>query len=193
VAARALVRLLSDERLHVFMRRSIADALGRLGERTVAGDLVQLLSDERLDAFVRWNIADALGRLGERSVAARAMVQLLSDERLHTYVRSKIAEALGTLGERTVAGDLVQLLSDARLDVNLRRSIASALAAYVNDISIFEGLIKSLQNKEISDSVYSALWTISRRAGVWIFPMHLTAHTRNAKQSQAQYEIVPWE
>ena len=92
-----------------------------------------------------------------------------------------------------MAGDLVQLLSDEQLDVNLRKSIANALAAYANDISIVEGLIESLQDKEISDSVYSALWTISRRAGVWIFPTHLTAHIRNVKQPEAQYEIVPWE
>ena len=188
-----LVQLLTDEWLDTELRRSIADTLGMLGERSVVGELVQLLADDQLDAFVRWNIADTLARLGERSVAARAMVQLLSDERLHTYVRSKIAEALGTLGEHSVAGDLVQLLSDEQLDVNLRKSIASALAAYANDISIVEGLIKSLQDKEISDSVYSALWTISRRAGVWIFPMHLTARTGNVKQSQTQHEIVPWE
>src|SRR5947209_14872435 len=140
--------------------------------------MLQLLSDERLGVFVRRSIADALGRLGERSVAGD-LVQLLSDEQLDVNLRSKIAEALGTLGERSVAGDLVQLLSDEQLDVNLRRSIASALAAYANDISIIEGLIESLQDKEISDSVYSALWTVSSRAGVWIFPMHLTAHTGN--------------
>jgi len=154
--------------------------------------LVTLLSDERLSVNVRWNIADALGRLGERTVAGD-LVQLLSDDRLHAFIRRKITDALATLGERSVTGDLVQLLSDDRLDVDLRRSIATALAAYANDISIVEGLIKSLQDKEISDSVYSALWTISRRAGVWIFPMHLTTHTRNVKQSQAQYEIVPRE
>src|SRR5207244_4350131 len=120
-------------------------------------------------------------------------VQLLSDDRLHPFIRRKIVDALGALGEHSVAGDLVQLLSDERLAVNLRRSIASALAVYANNISIVEGLIKSLQDKEISDSVYTALWTISRRAGVWIFPMHLTARTGNVKQSQTQHEIVPWE
>src|SRR3989440_4318303 len=188
-----LVQLLADDQLDVNVRRAIAIALARLGERLMAARaLVQLLSDERVDAFVRRSIADALGRLGERSVAGD-LVQLLSDERLHTYVRSKIAEALGTLGEHSVAGDLVQLLSDEQLDVNLRKSIANALAAYANDISIVEGLIKSLQDKEISDSMYSALWAISRRAGVWIFSMHLTAHPKNVKQSQTQYEIVPWE
>jgi len=91
------------------------------------------------------------------------------------------------------AGAMVQLLSDDRQAVNLHRSIASALAAYANDISIVEGLIRSLQDKGISDSVYTALWTISRRAGVWIFPMRLTAHASNVKQSQAHYEVVPWE
>src|SRR6266566_7561429 len=58
---RRLVTLLSDERLNVSMRWSIADALGTLGERSVAADLMRLLSDERLNAFVRWNIANALG------------------------------------------------------------------------------------------------------------------------------------
>jgi HEAT repeat protein len=140
---------------------------------------------------VRWNIADALGALGERSVAGELM-RLLSDERLHVFVRRRIADALGRLAEESVAGDLVQLLSDERLDVDLRKSIADALAAYASDISIVEGLIKSLEDREISDSVYSALWTISKRAGVWIFPVHLTAYTRNVKISQAQYEIVPW-
>jgi hypothetical protein len=187
-----LVTLLSDERQNVNVRWNIADALSMLGERSVAEDLVQLLSDEQLNTFVRWNIANALGSLGERSVA-RDLVQLLSVERLHSELRRSIANTLGRLGERAVARDLVQLLADEQQDMFLRRSIASALAAYANDISIVEGLIKSLQDKEISDSVYSALWTISRRAGVWIFPMHLTAHTRNVKQSQTQYEIVPWE
>src|SRR5437667_7895366 len=102
------------------------------------------------------------------------------------------AGVLGVL-ERSIAGDLVQLLSDDQLPVDLRKSIAGALAAYANDIPIVEGLIKSLQDKEISDSVYSALWTISRRTRVWIFPMHLTDQSRNVKQLQIQYEIVSWE
>ena len=121
------------------------------------------------------------------------LVTLLSDKRLHVNVRWNIADALGTLGERSVAGDLVQLLSDERLHVFVRRRIAGALAAYTSDISIVEELIRSLQAKEISDSVYSALWTISRRTGVRIFPRHLTVHSRNVKRPQAQYEIVPWE
>ena len=133
-----------------------------------------------------------LGALGERSVAVD-LVQLLSDERLHVFVRMSIADTLGILAEGSVVEDLVQLLSDERQDVDLRKSIAGALAAFANDMSIVAGLIKSLQYKEISDSVYSALWTISRRTGVWIFPMHLTDQSRNVKQSQAQYEIVPWK
>src|SRR5438105_6781949 len=121
-----LVTLLSDERLHVNVRWNIADTLGRLGERPVAGDLVQLLSVDQMNVFVRWNIAEALGSLGERSVA-RDLVQLLSDERLHAELRRSIADTLGRLGEPSVAADLVQLLADEEQDVDLRRSIADAL------------------------------------------------------------------
>jgi HEAT repeat protein len=172
-----LMQLLADDQLDVNVQRSIAIALGALGERQVAARaMVQLLSGDQFGVFAQRSIASALGALGERSVA-RDLVQLLSEEHLHTFVRRKIADALGRLAEVSVARDLVQLLSDERLDVDLRRSIASALAAYANDISTVEGLIKSLQDQEISDSVYSALWTISKRTGVWIFPN----------------EIVPWE
>src|SRR6266568_567818 len=221
-----LVQLLADDQLDLNVRRAIAGALGTLGERSVVGDLVQLLADERQDVNVRKAIAIALGALGERQVAAKAivqlltddrfgvfaqrniasmlgalgersvagdLVQLLADERLHVFVRMSIADALGRLAEASVAGDLAQLLSDERLDVVLRKSIAGALAAYANDIPIVEGLIKPLQDREISDSVYSALWTISKRTGVWIFPMHSTDQSRTIKQSQAQFEIVPWK
>ena len=187
------MQLLADERQDVNVRKAIAIALGALGERQVAAKaIVQLLTDDRFGVFAQRNIASMLGALGERSVAGD-LVQLLADERLHVFVRMSIADALGRLAEASVAGDLAQLLSDERLDVVLRKSIAGALAAYANDMSIVAGLIESLQDKEISDSVYSALWTISRRTGVWIFPMHLTDQSRNVKQSQAQYEIVAWK
>src|SRR6266516_3718122 len=121
-----LVTLLSDERLNAFVRWNIANALGTLGERSVAGDMVQLLSDERLNVELRRGIADALGTLGERSVAGD-LVQLLEDDQQNVFLCRSIADALGTLGERSVAGDLVQLLADDQQNVDLRRSIADAL------------------------------------------------------------------
>src|SRR5438067_12035973 len=129
----------------------------------------QLLEGEALVEFVQGSIGSMLGAVGERSVA-RELVQLLSDERLDVFVRRRIADALGKLAEESVTGELVQMLANERLDVDLRKSIADALAAYASEISIVEGLIMSLQDQQISDSVYNALWTISRRAGVWIFP-----------------------
>ena len=190
---RNLAQLLADEQLDVNVRRAIAIALARLGERAVAARaMVQMLSDDRFGVFARRSIADALATLAEKSVAGD-LVKLLSDKQLHLFIRRKIADALGKLAEGSVAGDLVHLLSDKMLEVELRGSIAAALAAYADDNSIVEGLIKALQDEEISDSVYNALWTISRRAGLWIFPMHPTAHTSSVKQSQDQYEIVPWE
>ena len=192
VAARVLVQLLSDDQLDVNLRWSIADALGTLGERLVASRvMVQLLSDDQLGVFVRRNIADTLGVLGERSVAAD-LVQLLSDKRLHVFVRRNIVATLGMLGEPSVAADLVQLLADKRLEVVLRRSIADTLAIYTHELSIVTELVKSLPDKEISESVYHALWTISRRARVWIVLGDLRDQS-SATQAHAPYEIVPWE
>jgi HEAT repeat protein len=189
---RRLVTLLSDERLHAFVRRSNTGALGMVGERSVAGDLVPLLSDKRLEVDLRWGIVTALGRLGEPSIAGD-LVPLLSDEWLEVDLRWSIMDALGRPGERSVAADLVQLLSDERLDVNLRRSIASALAAFAHDSSLVAGLLTSLHDPDIANRVYRALWTISRRARVWIVPKPVTAHSSNVSQAQVQYEMVPWD
>src|SRR6266568_2938133 len=162
-----LVTLLSDERLNVPMRWNIADALGTLGERSVAADLMRLLSDERLNAFVRWSIADALGTLGERSVAGD-LVQLLAADQQNVFLCRSIAGALGTLGERSVAGDLVQLLFDERLNVDLRRSIADALGT-LGERSVAGDLVQLLaddqQNVDLRRSITGALGTLAEGSG----------------------------
>jgi len=187
-----LVLLLSDNRLDAHLRWSIADTLGLLGERSVATRvMVQLLSDGRLGVFMRRKIAKALSTLGDRSVAAD-LAQLLSEERLHEFIRTSIADTLGNLGEPPVSTELVQYLSDKRLEVDVRRGIANALATYANDLPTVAGLLKSLPDKDISESVYRALWTVSRRARAWIFPVVFTAQS-SVIQAQAGYEIVPWE
>src|SRR6266568_5178063 len=140
-----LVTLLSDERLNVSMRWNIADALGTLGEKSVAGDLVQLLSDERLNVELRRGIADALGTLGEQSVAGD-LVQLLADDQQDVDLRRSIADALGRLGEwSVVANAMVQLLSDDQQDVYVRRRITGALGTMA-EVSgrLSEGLERSV-------------------------------------------------
>jgi hypothetical protein len=160
-----LVALLSDEQLDVDLRRDIADALGRLGERSVAGDLVQLLSDEQLNAFVRWNIADALSRLGERSVA-RDLVQLLSDERQDVNVRRAIAITLGMLGERLAAARaMVQLLLDERLDAFVRLSIADALGS-LGERSVAGDLVQLLSNDQLDMNLRWSIATALGRLGM---------------------------
>jgi len=188
-----LSKLLTDANMDAHLRWSIAEALGTLGERSMAANvMVQLLSDERLGVFMRRKIAKALSILGERPVAAD-LAQLLTDKRLHEFVRTSIAEALGNLGEPSVATYLAQLLSDKQLEVDLRRSIANALATYADDLSTVAGLVKSLPEKEVSESVYRALWTVSRRARAWIFPVDFTVQNGSITQAQTAYEIVPWE
>src|SRR2546430_11213257 len=77
--------------LNWYVRASIAEALGQLGERSIVPQLVALLSDEQLNPDVRASIARALGHLGERSIALQ-LVALLSDEQLNPDVRASRAE-----------------------------------------------------------------------------------------------------
>src|SRR6266571_8483306 len=163
-----LVTLLSDERLNVSMRWNIADALGTLGEKSVAADLMRLLSDERLNAFVRWNIAGALGTLGEQSVAGD-LVQLLADDQQDVDLRRSIADALGRLGERSVAGDLVQLLFDEQLNVDLRRDIADALGTLREQSVVANAMVQLLSDDQqdvyVRRRITGALGTMAEVSG----------------------------
>jgi HEAT repeat protein len=162
----------------------IAEALGDLGERTVASDLVRLLTDASLDKDVRVMIAEALGDLGERTVASD-LVRLLTDASLDEDLRGGIAKALGNLGERTVASDLVRLLSDASLPKGLRGRIAFALKRLATDTASIHKLARLLTHPTLADTVYDILWTVSRQAGMSIFPL--------PEPGDEGVEIVPWE
>ncbi len=179
-----LIHLLSDPSLDKYLRRSIADALGNLGERMITSDLIHLLSDPSLDKHLRRSIALALGKLGERTVASD-LVRLLSDPSLTDDLWGEITDTLGNLGERTVACDLVRLLSDPSLTDDLRGSIADALKMLATDpVSIYQ-LARLLTHPTLADTAYDILWTVSRQAGVSIFPLH--------EPSDEGVEIVPWE
>jgi HEAT repeat protein/GTPase SAR1 family protein len=162
-----LIHMLSDWKQKNDLRQYIAQALGTLGERTVAPDLVRLLSDERgrLYSLVGQNIAQALGTLGDRTVAPD-LVRLLSDEQLHFRVRWSIAQALGTLGERTVAPDLVRLLSDEQLESDIRWSIADALGT-LGERTVASDLVRLLSDqkldREVRGRIADALGTLGDR------------------------------
>ena len=203
-----LVQLLSDTSLSNPLRAMIVMTLGKLGEHSVASKLGQLLSDASLADSVRgiaveileavggkdmtvlsdfpWGwVAETLGELEERTVVASELMRLLSDASLDVRVRRSIAKALGKLGERTVASKLMKLLPDASLDADLRRSIAEALKKLAIDPVSIRQLAHLLTHPMLANTAYDILWTVSRQAGVSIFPLQ--------EPSDEIVEIVPWD
>jgi HEAT repeat protein/GTPase SAR1 family protein len=163
-----LAALLSNKYLNRVVRLRIAGALGQSGDRSIAPQLVSLLSDEQLDWTLRTFIADSLGQLGEQSVVPH-LVNLLSNKYLNTDVCESIAEALGQLGNRSVASQMIEMIVDEDLDKNVRKSIANALTTLINDVQQVRTLASMFFTSDIPDSIYSALWTLSRKVGVRIY------------------------
>jgi HEAT repeat protein len=145
---------------------------------------VRLLSDASLSDYLRGRIASTLKNLGERTVASD-LVRLLSNASLSDDLRVRIALALGNLGERTIASDLVQLLSDASLSADLRVRIADTLKLLAFDPVSIHQLARLLAHPTLADTAYTILWTVSRHAGMSIFPLH--------EPSDEVVEIVSWE
>ena len=59
---------------------SIAEAIGKLGDKEVVPRLVEMLGDKGIDRYVRKNIAEAIGKLGDKEVVSR-LVEMLDDEK----------------------------------------------------------------------------------------------------------------
>jgi HEAT repeat protein/GTPase SAR1 family protein len=178
-----LLRLLADEQVDKQVRSGIATTLGELGERSIIPDLLRLLADEQMDKQVRSGIARTLGELGERSVIPD-LLRLLADEQVDKQVRSGIARTLGELGERSIIPDLLRLLVDKQVDKQVRQRLADAVGTLANDEVTVRALAALLPTSDITDAIYRALWTVSRRTGVRIF----TSDGPAGKQ----LEIVKW-
>jgi HEAT repeat protein len=162
-----MMQMLIDEQLDAKVRWGVVLALGELGERSVAIDLVRLLADEQLDASVRWRVSFVLGELGERKIAPD-LVRLLADEQLDPHLRVNIARALGKLGERTIVPDMLRMLIDEQLTTDVRDSVANALGKLGDDDATVYALATILEESAL-DTVYTALWKVSRRVGLRVF------------------------
>ena len=64
---------------------------------------------------------------------------------------------------------LMALVQDPEVDTPVRRSVAHALGALADDVTTVRALGVLLAESNIADSVHSAMWMISRRAGVRVY------------------------
>jgi hypothetical protein len=120
-AVRMLTDLLDDS--HASVRRTAAEALGKIGSPKTEDALLRALSDSSPE--VREAAARALGRLPSIEMrTARRLTALLSDS--DASVRHAAAQALETADDVVgVVPGIVELLRDRRVDV--RRSSGHAL------------------------------------------------------------------
>jgi HEAT repeat protein len=130
----------------------------------VIARLFDLLQSTSYD-LTREQAAQALAEIGGQTVNEQ-LLGLLTNERVNKYERMSIAEALGALGERSVVPQLLGLLANERVNVSVRRSIAGALASLIDKEEDVQSLANLLIDSDITDSIYRALWTASRRVGV---------------------------
>lgn len=132
-----LTILLNDRDASV--RRTAADALGKIGDLSVEPFLVRTLHDP--DSAVREAAARSFGRLSSFGMdGGRALVSLLRDPDLS--VRRAAAQALGGADENpTLASSLANLLASS--DATVRQAAAHALLLVgARDASVSEALSK---------------------------------------------------
>lgn len=150
-----LLSLLSNSTTSSDAGWCIADAIGAMGESSLAPGLLPLLSNSSIDEKVRWRITDALAKLGKRSTAFD-LIPLLSNPQIPPFVCRSVADALGTIGERSVAPKLLPLLSDPQIDTLVRCSIAKALGT-LGEKSIAPKLLLLLSDPQIDPNVHASV------------------------------------
>lgn len=141
-AAASLIELLQDEDPR--MRRTAAQALGKIAAPDTAGALLQSLDDA--DAGVRAMSAWALGRLGEDVLdpAGLELAKRLDDP--SPAVKLAVAEALGEIGGTQT---IVELLTERLMypDVDSRRAAVQALT-WLEAGSAHHALIAALADSD---------------------------------------------
>jgi HEAT repeat protein len=100
--------------------------------------------------------------MGEKTVTPRLPAPI--------PVGKEAAEALRSLGDRSRVLKLLALLSDRGLDRSVRLRIVEALGALGDDRITAEGLAALLDDEEIGSDVYQALFLVSQRIGMRVFP-----------------------
>jgi HEAT repeat protein len=136
-----LQQALHDQKVFVFGRLAVAEALGKIGDPSAIPALQQALRDQGLD-IRRQAAAKALGEIGDPA-ALPALQQALHDQ--EKYVRLAVAEALGKIGDPSAIPALQQALHDQEKYVRL--AVAEALGK-IGDPAALPALLQALHDQD---------------------------------------------
>jgi HEAT repeat protein len=139
-AVEFLIERLKDKDSDV--RRSVAEALGKIGDSRAVDALIEALKDE--DSNVRENVAEALGEIGDAR-AVDALIEALRDE--DSDVRIRVAEALGEIGDARAVEALIEALKDE--DSYVRKNSIDVLVEIAKkDLGVVDKLINALKDED---------------------------------------------
>ena len=132
----SLIQLLNNETA----QRSVAIALGEIGEIRAVEPLIQLLMNG--DQYVRSIAAGALGKIKDKK-AVEPLIQILASGEITSKVAA--AQALGELGDTKATEALILALSDTYPDI--RQEAAEALGK-IKDTRAIPSLLLALKDNE---------------------------------------------
>ncbi len=145
------VELLSRKQMSSYVRRRVAYALGKYGNRSLAPRMMGLVLEQKVDFSVCMSIVDALSILGEQSVVHN-LEGLLSNQQIYPAVRMSVADALGRLGVRSSGLKLKEILLRRSENPDLRGHVAIALGM-LGDRSLASTFLELLSSPGIDTFV----------------------------------------
>ena len=128
-----LCAILGDENENLFVRRSAAEALGKLGKTASAGvpALVAAMKDRALNPLIRRAAAEALGKVDEDGASLVDLLGVFQEQTEHWWVRGGAIDAIASLGPKAVPvlDKLLLLVEDSSYEDVDRRDAVSAIGA----------------------------------------------------------------
>ncbi|MEO6892813.1 MAG: NACHT domain-containing protein [Ktedonobacteraceae bacterium] len=191
-----LLQLLSNADIIEYVRMQIAIGLALRGNQAIVSGLRQLHADTRVEASVHLAIAVALSMLGDRShdtellhalahsefpepfvrydaISSLAqhtdgvtLLRMLASPETDLTIRRIIANALAKSGKTALVPALRQMLLNETMHADIRKKIAEAIAELADDEETVRALVPLLRVHYLEDTIHSALWPVSRRAGL---------------------------
>ncbi|KJU81302.1 signal transduction protein with Nacht domain protein [Candidatus Magnetobacterium bavaricum] len=160
-----LMTILRHGKVNSHVGGRIAEALGKIADSSIVADLMAILHHKKTDNSVRSSIAKALGNIGDSGIVADLMA-ILRNEKTNNSVRASIAEALGNIGNSSIVAELMPMMDD--VESGIWDNIVQVIGKLGNTKEHCMGLLKIRSMKPYNDTLHTAIYQVSHKAGVVI-------------------------
>ncbi len=153
------------------VRMALIIALGLLGDSTVLGELQASLLGDSIPDYLYRRAADII----VQHIPAPKLIEMLTNAKMNARIRVVLAQALGATDKSALVPDLLKLLANPVVAEEVRMSVAEAIGMLGENKASVEKLCDLWQRYALRDplhlsvlvdTIYQALWVVSRRAGV---------------------------